>query len=178
MPAIHAEQSLIPGYLYSAAYRVLHLAKDKNLTIASAESLTAGLISSALAEIPGASQVLLGAVVSYSITIKEHVLGVDKTILDTPELGAVSAECAQQMAEGLSHLMGANFSISATGIAGPTGEEPGKPVGTVYLGLCVRDDFGIVSTSTKLLHIKGTRQEVRAQAAASALNMIYEAMNN
>lgn len=104
-------------------------------TVAVAESCTGGLIANRMTNISGSSEVFLGGIVSYSNELKEQVLHVDPKILK--EHGAVSQECAEAMVRGVHQLTGADFCASVTGIAGPTGGTPDKPVGTVHIAtLC------------------------------------------
>lgn len=136
---------------------------------ACAESCTGGLVSGAITAISGSSSVLRGGVVSYAIEVKHDVLGVDAAILDDPSLGAVSAPCAEQMAAGARRLLKADVAVSVTGIAGPTGAEPAKPVGTVWFGLCVGG-----TTRSELCHFDGSRGAVRQQAVVHALGLLRE----
>lgn len=112
---------------------IFHLLKSAGKTLALAESCTGGAISSRLVQIPGISSVLKGAVVSYANEIKSDVLGVSRNNLETK--GAVSKEVALEMAEGVRKLCHSDYGVSVTGIAGPEGGSPGKPVGTVWIGL-------------------------------------------
>ena len=116
--------------LYSLAERVLEMMRERGLTLATAESCTGGLVASTITRVPGSSDVFLGGVVSYANRVKEQVLGVSPKTLAA--VGAVSPECAKEMAEGVRRLMGADVAISTTGIAGPSGGTPEKPVGLVY----------------------------------------------
>ena len=147
----------------------LEKARAKHLRIACAESCTGGLVAAALTEIPGSSDVFAGGVVSYMLDIKEHVLGVSPDILYTPEVGAVSQECAHAMAEGVAKALRADLTVSITGIAGPGGEEPGKPVGTVWFGC-----HGPQGTVCECMHFEGDRSTVREQALIHALRMLCE----
>lgn len=151
------------------ATRLVAQARKARLTLATAESCTGGLVSGAITAIPGSSEALLGGVVSYAIPVKEHLLGVDAAILDDPALGAVSGSCAEQMSAGVARLLGADVAVSVTGIAGPGGAEPGKPVGTVWFGLSVR---GRVRSCVRLF--TGNRDEVRAAAVCQALELLCE----
>lgn len=103
---------------------------EKGLTISTAESCTGGLLSSKLTDVSGSSSYIRLNVVTYANEAKQKLLGVDKTILDTK--GAVSEECAYQMAEGLYGLTKSDICVSTTGIAGPTGGTENKPVGLMY----------------------------------------------
>lgn len=155
------------GELYDACAEVLALARGRGLTLGTAESCTGGLVSGCLTAVPGSSDVVRGGVVSYAIPVKREVLGVDSTVLDDPERGAVSAECAEQMALGARRVLGCDVAVSVTGIAGPGGAEPGKPVGTVWLGLA--SGRGV---SARCLDLSGDRAEVRHAAVRSAVELL------
>ncbi len=105
----------------------------KSLTIATAESCTGGLVAGRITDVPGSSAILLGGVVSYSNEAKEHLLGVSHEVLE--QVGAVSEEVARQMARGARERLGADVAVSVTGIAGPDGGTPEKPVGLTWIGL-------------------------------------------
>lgn len=138
---------------------------EKGKTVCFAESCTAGMVSSEFVDIPGASQVFMGSVVTYGNKVKSNLLGVSTDVLDN--LGAVSRECAQEMAEGARKLLGTDIAVSITGIAGPTGESAAKPVGLVYLA--ISDENG---TEVKEVHLSGNRMRVRRVAVLHAFNMI------
>ncbi len=107
------------------------------MTLATAESCTGGLIGHRLTNVPGSSEYFLGGVVAYSYDAKEHLLGVPHNTLY--DHGAVSPETAIEMARGARRALGADIGLSVTGIAGPGGGLPGKPVGLVYICLSARD---------------------------------------
>ena len=155
--------------IYAAARALVSEAGAAHLTCGCAESCTGGLVSGAITAVPGSSEVMRGAVVSYAIAVKESVLGVSRDILDDPALGAVSEPCALQMCEGACRVLGCDVSVSVTGIAGPGGEEPGKPVGTVWFGLCA----GERSRAERCL-FDGDRDEVRRAAVLHALGLLRE----
>ncbi|MEN8142302.1 MAG: CinA family nicotinamide mononucleotide deamidase-related protein [Thermodesulfobacteriota bacterium] len=111
------------------------LLTEKKLTLALAESCTGGLVSHRITRVAGSSEYFLGGLVAYSNGLKQQMLGVDSEILE--EFGAVSSETARAMAEGVRRATGADVALSVTGIAGPTGGTPEKPVGTVCFGLAV-----------------------------------------
>lgn len=115
----------------AAEQRLAEVFSARKLTIATAESCTGGLIAHRITTISGSSAYFLGGVVSYSNELKQKLLGVTQETLRTA--GAVSAECAIQMASGVRGLTGALVGISSTGIAGPGGATPTKPVGLVYI---------------------------------------------
>ncbi len=114
-----------------------HLLTADSLTIATAESCTGGLLASVLTDVAGSSAYMLGGVVSYSNHAKKRLLGVQDATLQTH--GAVSAEAAAEMAQGVRRLLNSDISLATTGIAGPGGGTPDKPVGTVYLHLSAPD---------------------------------------
>jgi nicotinamide-nucleotide amidase len=144
------------------AIQVIDKASKNGKKIATAESLTGGLISATLTAVPGSSAVVNGGIISYVNEVKHNVLGVDGEILATD--GAVCDEVAKQMACNAKSSLDVDIAISVTGIAGPTGAEPGKPVGTVYMGLA--SGTGVVC---KRFEFKGGREAVRKQTVHAAL---------
>lgn len=146
---------------------VIKEAGERGLSIASAESLTGGMICACLTEVPGASSVVKGCVASYTNEIKNRVLGVGEALLANE--GAVSSRCAEQMARGVSRLFEVDIAVSVTGIAGPGGAEPGKPVGTVFMAVVFKEDAHVYE-----FHFKGSRDEVREQTCRCALRKIAE----
>lgn len=153
----------------SLAHSVVEKACTNHATISCAESLTGGMIGQSITNVPGSSAVFPGGVMSYAERIKCSVLDVPSVVLNTD--GAVSEQTAIAMAEGVRKLMASDIAVSATGIAGPTGEEPGKPVGTVWIGLSTSNH-----AEATLSVFKGNRDEVRLQATALALEMILKAL--
>jgi competence/damage-inducible protein cinA len=143
------------------AARVLAALRRRGWTIAVAESLTGGLVASALVDIPGASASLRGGVVAYATDVKSGVLGVDADLLATA--GAVDPAVARQMAVGVRRLLGADVGVATTGAAGPEPQD-GKPVGTVCIAV-VTPESG--SSGESLLI--GDRSGIRRQAADAAL---------
>ncbi|SHE57181.1 competence/damage-inducible protein cinA [Desulfofundulus australicus DSM 11792] len=137
----------------------------KGLTCALAESCTGGLVAARLTSIPGSSAYFWGSVVAYDNRVKEKVLGVPAGVLETH--GAVSRPTAIAMAEGVRNLMGTHLGLSITGIAGPGGGTPVKPVGLTYIALATAE-----GTTCQEFHFPGHRQAVRQGAANAALNMI------
>ena len=147
------------------AERVVELYKEKECTFGFAESLTGGMISSEIVGVPGASEVFSGSVVCYTNEVKTNVLGVSENIIE--EHTEVSAECAEAMAEGLCKVIGCDTSVAVTGIAGPTGELPGKPVGTVFFGYHANGKNGSFRRN-----FAGSRLEVRKMTAQCALETL------
>ena len=111
--------------------------REKGVKLATAESCTGGLLSERITAVSGASEVFDFGVCTYANEMKHKVLGVSNETLSV--LGAVSAETAMQMAEGARNVSGADLAVSTTGIAGPTGGTPEKPVGLVYCGISTKD---------------------------------------
>ena len=133
------------------------------MRLATAESCTGGLIGATLTAVAGASDVFQGGVISYQNGVKEALLGVSPETL--ARVGAVSADCARQMALGARRALGAGIAVSATGIAGPGGATPGKPVGLVYVGVAWGEGLAEAFEN----HFTGDRDAVRAQTVRKAL---------
>ncbi len=137
------------------------------LTIGTAESATGGRVADRLTNVPGSSDYFKGAVVAYSNEVKVNVLGVKGESIEN--YGAVSKQVAVEMAEGARKLLSADICISDTGIAGPSGSAPGKPVGLFYIGLAAGD------RSLCQKHIFcGDREENKCDAVEAALNMLKQ----
>ena len=139
------------------------------ITAATAESCTGGLIAGAVTAVPGSSAFFYGGIVSYDNSVKQNVLGVPAEVLST--VGAVSSECAAAMAEGARRVIGTDLAVSVTGIAGPDGGSPEKPVGTVWFGLSAKD-----GTRTEMRRFDGGRGDVRAQTVVHALELLLGAV--
>ncbi len=152
--------------LLSRAHDLLLRSK---LTVAVAESCTGGLLGAALTELPGASAYFLGGVLAYSYELKTSLLGVDAQLI--AEYGAVSAETATAMARGVVGLAGADVGIAVTGIAGPLGGTPSKPVGTTYVALALPG-----SEQVSAFWWGGSRDENRRSSVEAALQMLVTAL--
>jgi nicotinamide-nucleotide amidase len=144
---------------------VLDLARRGGLTIGTAESCTGGLVSARLTSVPGSSHAFVGGLVAYDDRLKLDALGVPRELLERH--GAVSAETAAAMATGARSALGADVGISVTGVAGPGGGTPEKPVGLVFLHAETPDASHGVE-----LRLPGGRDAVRRRAAASALHLL------
>ncbi len=148
----------------SLASDVIAKATARNLMIATAESCTGGLISAALTDVPGASHVFTHGFVTYANIAKERQLGVDPAVIAAH--GAVSAQVAAQMAKGACQAAAADAAVSVTGIAGPGGGTPDKPVGLVYIATATK--AGTV-THRHLFPTPASRSTIRVWTARAAL---------
>lgn len=146
-------------------FEVAKMIINKNLTIATAESCTGGLIASKFINYPGISSVFNEGMVTYSNESKMKRLGVKKETLE--KYGAVSEQTAAEMAIGIAKNTKSNIGISVTGIAGPSGGSDQKPVGLVYIGICIN---GV--TKVKQLNLKGDRNRIRNRTSIEALNFL------
>ncbi len=157
----------------SAAELLLGAGEAQGRRIVTAESCTGGLVSKLLTDIPGSSSAFFGGVVAYSNEVKRKILGVGPD--DLALHGAVSAEVAEAMATGALAMAGdgADVGISVTGIAGPEGGTPEKPVGTVWYGVATRDDNGR-RCETRHMQLPASRDRVRRWSALSAMLMAHE----
>lgn len=153
------------------ASAVLAKARELHVTLGSAESCTGGLIASALTEIAGSSDVFVGGVVSYWVEVKESVLDVNPDIIE--RYGVVSEETALAMAHGACRALNCDMAVATTGIAGPTGELPGKPVGTVCFAIVGK---GIHESFTTCMG--SSRKEVRELAVRTALRRLLDALGD
>jgi PncC family amidohydrolase len=145
---------------------VLELSRARGWTLATAESCTGGLVGARLTEVPGASDAYVGGVVAYSDDVKREQLDVRADTLQ--EHGAVSQETAAEMAAGARRALAADVAVAVTGVAGPGGGTPDKPVGLVFLTVESPD-----GDSTERLHLEGDRQAIREQAAGAALRLLH-----
>lgn len=141
---------------------------QRGLTVATAESMTGGSVADLVSAAPGASATYLGGVVSYATEVKQQVLRVPDGVVE--EYGVVSAPCAAAMATGVRDLIGTDYGVSTTGVAGPTPQE-GKPVGLVYVGIA-----GPYGVDTHELQLEGDRAEIRAAATERAVTLLLEAV--
>lgn len=156
-----------PGSL-RLAEEVGDLLRRRGLRLVVAESCTGGLLGAQLTSVAGSSDWFLGGVISYANELKAGLLGVRPQTLAVH--GAVSAECAREMAEGAVARLGGDVAVAITGIAGPGGATPGKPVGLVYLGLAGP------SAGVRELRLHGTRDEIRRATVESALSWLRDTL--
>jgi nicotinamide-nucleotide amidase len=151
----------------NAAAEIVDIMRKKKLTLGTVESATGGLIAHLITEVTGSSDVFRGSIVSYSNEIKMKLAGVQKTTL--AQYGAVSAQVAAEMAAGGHKALGVDICAADTGIAGPGGATPGKPVGLFYFGLSTKD-----GTVTQKQLFTGARTENKQQAAQTALRWVQD----
>ena len=150
------------------ASRVIEIFREKGLSLALAESCTGGMIAETITTVAGASDIFYGSAVTYVNSAKEHILGVARETLE--KHGAVSSECAEEMACGARRVYGADVAMSVTGIAGPGGGSEAKPVGTVWFGLATKD-----GAETFRRRFDGDRAAVRRQTVEEVLRRLAEA---
>ncbi|MFN2303609.1 MAG: CinA family protein [Anaerolineales bacterium] len=153
--------------LIDLAEQINHIFIDEDLSIATAESCTGGLLGHILTCVSGASKYFVGGVIAYSNHIKTMALGVQEQTLIFH--GAVSAQCAREMADGIRTKFATDIGISTTGIAGPTGGTPEKPVGLVWIGISTIDE-----TTTFKCQFTGTRDEVKKGTVTEALTYLIK----
>ena len=150
------------------ASRVIEIFREKGLSLALAESCTGGMIAETITNVAGASDIFYGSAVTYVNGAKEHILGVARETLE--KHGAVSSECAEEMACGARRVYGADVAMSVTGIAGPGGGSEAKPVGTVWFGLATKD-----GAETFRRRFDGDRAAVRRQTVEEVMRRLAEA---
>ena len=143
--------------------------RQPSITVAAAESLTGGNVSARITTIAGSSGYFLGGIVAYSNAAKASLLGVSQETLATR--GAVSAECAREMAEGARRAFGADVAVATTGIAGPGGATERKPVGLVYIALA-----GLDGVATEEFHFPGGRAVITGASTEAALLMLLRGL--
>ena len=159
-------RALPPG-VEAPAEHLVALLSERGAVCAVAESCTAGLVAASITDVPGSSAVFAGGFLVYSNAMKEKLLGVPRDVLD--DYGAVSAECAEAMLDGLLRSLGVSAGIAVTGIAGPGGGTRGKPVGLVYIAIGFDGDVKV-----EKFRFPGNRRRVRERSAATAVNALRE----
>jgi nicotinamide-nucleotide amidase len=156
----------VPDGPNAAAARLVAELADRGLTLATAESLTGGLLAGAITTVPGSSAVLRGGAVTYATEVKASLLGVDAALLE--RVGAVDSEVAAQMAAGARRVFAADLAVATTGVAGPT-EQDGQPVGTVFVAVA-----GERIRRVERLALSGSRAEIREATVAAALALLLD----
>ncbi|WP_042374107.1 CinA family protein [Streptacidiphilus neutrinimicus] len=142
-------------------------------TLAVAESLTGGLLAAEFVAVPGASKAFRGSVTAYATELKGSVLGVDPELLAAR--GAVDPQVAAQMARGVRVLMGADFGLATTGVAGPDPQD-GQPVGTVFVAVSYTSRDGEGGESVSALRLSGDRATIRRKAVSAAVELLLSAL--
>ncbi|MDD6799994.1 MAG: competence/damage-inducible protein A [Firmicutes bacterium] len=165
-------QTEVGKYIYGIdtdlEHAVVSALKERKATLSLAESCTGGLISKRITDVPGCSEVFLSGAVTYSNEMKISMLKVKKETLDT--FGAVSEECAKEMAEGIRSVSGSTYGASVTGIAGPEGGNSQKPVGLVWIAVSRPDNV----TVTRKLNLNGSREHIRLLSSTNVLALVLE----
>ena len=173
--AIVKLRSRVEAYAYGVddadlAAVVLDKCRTLDFTLAVAESCTGGMLGERITSIPGSSDVFLGGVIAYHNEVKRSLLGVRSEAIERS--GAVSEEVVLQMASGVRERLGADVGIAVTGIAGPGGGTPEKPVGLVWIAVHASE------AKARRFHVGGDRAEIRHRAAQAALEMVRRALSN
>jgi nicotinamide-nucleotide amidase len=158
-----------PLVVPDAAARVVGALARRGATLAVAESLTGGLVAAELTGVPGASRSFLGSVTAYATPLKERLLGVDGELLAAR--GAVDAQVAREMAEGVRRGLGADWGAATTGVAGPDAQD-GQPVGTVFVA--VAGPGGVARVVP--LRLAGDRTEIRRASVGAVLELLAECL--
>ena len=151
--------------------RAVKLLKEKGYTLSTAESCTGGLLAGRIINVSGASDIINVGFVTYANEAKMKYLGVSEEVLR--DHGAVSFECAHQMALGVTSQMDAEVGLATTGIAGPGGGTAEKPVGLVYIGCSICGNV-----SVEEYHFSGTREQIRNRTVKEALTLLIKRLEN
>ncbi len=155
----------------AAANALITQAQAKNITLATAESCTGGLIGGALTAISGASRVFMGGIIAYDNAVKQELLHVPAELITNQ--GAVSRDVAEAMARGAVNALNVDMAVSVTGIAGPGGGTAKKPVGTVWIGTAQRGPANIVIVQAKLFQFGPIgRDNIREHSCLEALKLL------
>lgn len=158
--------------------RVGEALREREATVAVAESCTGGLVGSLLTDIPGSSAYFDRSLVTYSYAAKQELLAVSREALDAH--GAVSEPVAREMAQAVRDTAGTDWGVATTGVAGPTGGSPGTPVGTVYIAVAHAASWETEDSGTSVSHheFEGSRTDVKARIAKQALSELLSEVQN
>lgn len=172
----HSKEAIIYGshafdMLDNLPQDVVRLLYHRKLRVATAESCTGGMISMLITSVPGSSDVFDLGLCTYANEAKLNLLGINPT--DLEQDGVVSDIIARQMAQGIRKLAKADIGVSTTGIAGPSGGTPTKPVGTVYVGVATE-----TNTVVSALQLSGDRHAIRTQTAKAALELVIRMISD
>jgi PncC family amidohydrolase len=153
-------------------FQQLHdLCVEKKVSIATAESCTAGLLAAKITSIPGASSFFKGGIIAYQNDVKINLLGVSKSVIK--EKTEVCAEVVQQMAQGVRNKFSADFSVATSGYAGPTGGSELNPIGTVFIAISSKE-----KTISKRFVFVGDRESIVSQSVISGAEFLVEVLKN
>jgi nicotinamide-nucleotide amidase len=152
------------------ATALVGLLRQRGETVGCAESLTGGLVCATLVAVPGASQVVRGAIVAYAPDLKTSLLGVDGQLLAAS--GTVAAATAEAMARGAAERLGATYGLATTGVAGPDPSE-GKPAGTVHVAVA-----GPGGVQARLMRLRGDRETVRRSSVTAVLELLTDLLGD
>ena len=158
--------TLFPSSTLELATQLVELCTQKNILLTTAESCTGGLIAATITDVSGASAIFHKSVVTYSNEMKTHYLGVPSPLFDSH--GAVSQPVAEAMAKGAIQADAPTIALSVTGVAGPTGGTPDKPVGTVHIAAYHSETDSLIHEQH---HFDGDRTSVRVQSVEAALSL-------
>jgi nicotinamide-nucleotide amidase len=164
-------EAVAGGSLAALAHEVVTVLSARDCTVATAESLTGGLLAGALTSVPGASRVFRGGVVAYATDLKHELLGVDDALL--ARVGAVDQEVARQMATGVRTRLGADLGVATTGVAGPDPQD-GHPPGTVWVAVADGQHAWAVAADRAVV---GDRAAVRGVAVVAALRLLRDRLD-
>ena len=162
----------MPDAIAAAAQRAIAALKTAGYSIATAESCTGGLIGGALTSVSGSSEVVYGGFITYANDAKSRMIGVPERLIR--DYGAVSAQVARAMADGARNKGGVNVAVSSTGVAGPTGGSPNKPVGLVYLACATHEGTRVIEKRFGDLG----REAIRDAAVLAALELVTDVATN
>ena len=168
MPSEHEQATKLDDATLALSQTLGTAFRRRRLTLGIAESATGGLIGHVLTEVPGSSDYFVGDVIAYSNAIKTDLLHVPKTVLERH--GAVSGEAAAAMAQGIRELLGTDVGLASTGIAGPTGATPSKPVGLVYVAV----ELAASNPVVRHYEFNGSRSSLKTQFARAALQLLLD----
>lgn len=162
---------------FELSKQLVDLLKKRSLKIASVESCTGGLISKIITDAPGSSDVFDLGITTYSNEMKNKMVGVPTDILQ--RYGAVSPQTAREMAAGILNVSGADIGVATTGIAGPGGGTPEKPIGLVYTAIAISDDENTVQVKKLMIDdVNADRDYIRNKTAESVLSDVIEYVKN
>lgn len=179
-PAVRKFGMVVRGHFGAAVLKAPHLSLVDELTerllqincsLATAESCTGGMVGATITDLPGVSAIYKGGIISYDNAVKIDELGIPVELLE--RYGAVSAECAEMMAEGVRRKFKTRAGLAATGIAGPSGGTPEKPVGLVYVAIALDDKVEV-----RELRLRGSRDMIRRRTTAQVLNLLRDMIVN